>query len=174
MPTPATSQLLIQLKRLRDTGFADKLEQHATDHNFPTPFFFAIASRETNCQNILGDKQNGVFHGVGIVQIDIQHPIAKTARDNGTWKTNPDPLIEFGALLYYPDVEGLLCTPSDVLPPDVPQKLANSFRVLRRWLGNLVVDLWSSHAQESHKADELISHDHPRQRHAAGRTLSES
>jgi len=97
MPTPATSQLLIQLKRLRNTGFADKLKQHATAHSFPTPFFFAIASRETNCQNILGDKQNGVFHGVGIVQIDIQHPIAKTARDTGSFKTNPDPLLEFGA-----------------------------------------------------------------------------
>jgi len=97
MPTPAKSQLLIQLQRLRNTGFDDKLEQHATAHGFPTPFFFAIASRETNCRNILGDKQNGVFHGVGIVQIDIQHPIAKTARDTGTWKTNPDPLIDFGA-----------------------------------------------------------------------------
>jgi len=97
MPTPAPSQLLIQLKRLRNTGFDDKLEQHATAHGFPTPFFFAIASRETNCRNILGDPQNGVFHGVGIVQIDIQHPIAKAARDSGSWKTNPDPLIEFGA-----------------------------------------------------------------------------
>jgi len=99
MPTPAPSQLLIQLKRLRDTGFDDKLEQHATAHGFPTPFFFAIASRETNCKNILGDQQNGVFHGVGIIQIDIQHPIAKAARDSGSWKTNPDPLIEFGAKL---------------------------------------------------------------------------
>ncbi|HEY6231215.1 MAG TPA: hypothetical protein VIW64_08120 [Pyrinomonadaceae bacterium] len=97
MPTPATSQLQVQLNRLRDTGFADKLNQHALAHSFPTPFFFAIASRETNCRNILGDKQNGVFHGVGIVQIDIQHPIAKIARDTGSWQTNPDPLIEFGA-----------------------------------------------------------------------------
>ena len=91
------TQILTQLRRLRNTGFAPKLEQHATAHGFPTAFFFAIASRETNCQNILGDKQNGVFHGVGIVQIDIQHPIARQARDSGSFKTNPDPLIEFGA-----------------------------------------------------------------------------
>ncbi len=39
----------------------------------------------------------GEFHGVGIVQIDIQHPIAREARDSGSWKTNPDPLIGFGA-----------------------------------------------------------------------------
>ncbi|GAA4025421.1 hypothetical protein GCM10023063_02320 [Arthrobacter methylotrophus] len=57
---------------------------------------------------------------------------------------------ESGGLLYYPDVEGLLCTPSDVLAADVPQEFANSFQVLGRGLGNLVVHLWSSHAQESH------------------------
>ena len=92
------SQILTQLKSLRHTGFDAKLEQHATAHGFPTAFFFAIASRETNCQNILGDKdKHGQFHGVGIVQIDIQHEIARKARDSGSFKTNPDPLIEFGA-----------------------------------------------------------------------------
>lgn len=91
------AQILSQLHSLRNTGFADKLEQHATVHGLTAPFFFAIASRETNCQNILGDFQHGEFHGVGIVQIDIQHPIARAARDSGSFKTNPDPLIEFGA-----------------------------------------------------------------------------
>jgi hypothetical protein len=95
--TPTKMQLLNQLHSLRHTGFAAKLEQHATAHSFPTSFFFAIASRETNCLNILGDPQHGQFHGVGIIQIDIQHPIARQARDSGTWKTNPEPLIEFGA-----------------------------------------------------------------------------
>jgi|SRR5882724_1326758 len=93
------NQILTQLHSLRNTGFADKLEQHATDHGLAPAFFFAIASRETNCQNILGDKQGGQFHGVGIVQIDIQHDIARQARDSGSFKTNPDPLIEFGAQL---------------------------------------------------------------------------
>ena len=92
-------QLLNQLHSLRHTGFAVRLEQHATAHGFPTPFFFAIASRETNCLNILGDPQHGEFHGVGIIQIDIQHPIARQARDSGSFKTDPDPLIEFGAQL---------------------------------------------------------------------------
>ena len=94
---PTKTQILTQLHSLRHTGFAPKLEQHATALGFPTAFFFAIASRETNCQNILGDKQHGEFHGVGIVQIDIQHQIARQARDSGSFKTNPDPLIEFGA-----------------------------------------------------------------------------
>lgn len=90
-------QILNQLHSLRHTGFAAKLEQHATAQGFPTAFFYGIASRETNCLNILGDPQHGQFHGVGIVQIDIQHPIARQARDSGSFKTNPDPLIEFGA-----------------------------------------------------------------------------
>lgn len=90
-------QVLNQLHSLRHTGFAAKLEQQATAHGFPAPFFFAIASRETNCLNILGDPQHGEMHGVGIIQIDIQHPIARQARDTGSFKTNPDPLIEFGA-----------------------------------------------------------------------------
>jgi hypothetical protein len=97
MPTPGKLTLLNQLHSLRHTGFADKLAQRAEAHGFPTPFFFAIASRETNCINMLGDFQHGEFHGVGIVQIDIQHKIARDARDSGSWKTNPDPLIEFGA-----------------------------------------------------------------------------
>jgi|SRR5882672_1931775 len=99
MPTPTKAQLLNQLHNIRQNGFATKLEQQATAHNLPPNFFFAIASRETNCVNMLGDKQGGQFHGVGIVQIDIQHEIARQARDTGSWKTNPDSLIEFGAQL---------------------------------------------------------------------------
>jgi hypothetical protein len=99
MPTPPKPLLLNQLHSLRHTGFDKMLDTAAQAHGFPTPFFFAIASRETNCLNILGDFQGGQFHGVGIVQIDIQHPIARQARDSGTWKTNPQPLIDFGASL---------------------------------------------------------------------------
>ena len=99
MATPSKAVLRTQLKRLRDTGFAQKLKQQAEARGLTPPFYFAIASRETNCRNILGDIQHGEAHGVGIVQIDIQHQIARKARDTGTWKTNPDPLLEFGAKL---------------------------------------------------------------------------
>jgi hypothetical protein len=97
MATPPKRTILAQLRRLRRTGFADKLEKAAVKHKFPNSYFFAIASRETNCRNILGDLRNGEFHGIGIVQIDIQHSIARKARNSGSWKTNPDPLIDFGA-----------------------------------------------------------------------------
>ena len=94
---PTKNEILLQLHSLQHTGFADKMKAIAATHGFPATYFFAIASRETNCLNILGDFQGGQFHGVGIVQIDIQHKIAKDARDSGTWKTNPDPLLAFGA-----------------------------------------------------------------------------
>ena len=58
MNTPTKKELLNQLHSLRQTGFAQKLDQFANAHSFPTPFFFAIASRETNCINELGDPQN--------------------------------------------------------------------------------------------------------------------
>lgn len=87
--------LINQLHSLHHTGFYDKLAQSAYAHGLPMEYVFAIASRETNCLNILGDYRNKQYHGVGIMQIDIQHSIAKTARDSGSWRTNPEPLIEF-------------------------------------------------------------------------------
>ncbi len=105
MPTPPKSALLNQLHSLQHTGFAKKLDHFANQHAFPTTFFFAIASRETNCINELGDPRNGEFHGVGIVQIDIQHPIARQARDSGSWKTDPDPLIDFGAQILQDNIK---------------------------------------------------------------------
>jgi hypothetical protein len=99
MPTPSQAQLQSHLDRLSGTGLGALLAQFAEENNLPKTFFYAIASRETNCKNILGDVQADGAHGVGVVQIDIQHPLAKQARDSGTWKTNPAPLIEFGAKL---------------------------------------------------------------------------
>lgn len=90
-------QTLNQLHSLRHTGFDAKLEHYAKARKIPTAYFYAIASRETNCLNILGDLQGGQMHGVGIVQIDIQHDIALKARDSGSYKTDPDPLLDFGA-----------------------------------------------------------------------------
>jgi hypothetical protein len=87
------------MDRLTETGFDQKLTDQANANGFAPTFFFAIASRETNCVNELGDYQGGVAHGVGIVQIDVQHQIARQARDSGSWKTDPDPLIAFGAQL---------------------------------------------------------------------------
>jgi hypothetical protein len=99
MTTPSQHDISVQLQRLHATGFYDKLSAQAAAHGFAPAFFFAIASRETNCVNELGDFQEGVYHGVGIVQIDVQHDLARQARDDGTWRTHPEPLIGFGATL---------------------------------------------------------------------------
>jgi hypothetical protein len=104
MPTPSKDQLLTQLRRLRASGFDLLLTEFGAANNLPTAFVFAIASRETNCKNILGDKRADGFHGVGIIQIDIQHPIALAARDSGAWQTNPGPLIDFGCTLLAADI----------------------------------------------------------------------
>lgn len=94
---PTKSELLNQLHSLQHKGFAQKLDERATAHHFPKEYFYAIASRETNCIDELGDFRGGEFHGVGIIQIDIQHPFARQARDDGSWKTHPEPLLDFGA-----------------------------------------------------------------------------
>lgn len=100
-------ELLNQLHSLRSTGFAEKLAASAQTHGFPVPYLFAIASRETNCINELGDFRGGEFHGVGILQIDIQHPIARQARDDGSWRTHPEPLVDFGARLLAQNMEAV-------------------------------------------------------------------
>ena len=92
-------EMQAELARLRATGLDSKLAGQASAHGLPAALLFAIASRETNCVNCLGDFQQGEAHGVGIVQIDIQHPEARQARDDGSWRTNPDALIALGAQL---------------------------------------------------------------------------
>ena len=96
---PNQTELQAQLRTLQQSGLDVKLAEQARAHGFAPALFFAIASRETNCVNELGDFQNGEAHGVGIVQIDIQHDLARQARDQGSWRTDPDPLIDVGAQL---------------------------------------------------------------------------
>jgi hypothetical protein len=92
-------ELQTQLQRLHDSGFEAKLSQQAVAHGFAPEFFFAIASRETNCVNELGDVQNDGPHGVGIVQVDVQNAMARQARDDGSWRASPDGLLAFAAQL---------------------------------------------------------------------------
>jgi hypothetical protein len=96
---PTKSELQAELARLRATGLESKLAAQAAAHGLPAALLFAIASRETNCVNCLGDFQQGEAHGVGIVQVDIQHAEARQARDDGSWRTDPDALIAVGAQL---------------------------------------------------------------------------
>jgi hypothetical protein len=99
MTAPTKTELLSQYHSLQRSGFDVRLQRQAAAHHLPVAFLYAIASRETNCVNKLGDFQGGEYHGVGIVQIDIQHEVARAARDSGSWKADPDPLLASGAEL---------------------------------------------------------------------------
>jgi len=122
---PTKPELQVQLQQLRDSGLATKLAQQATAHGLAPEFLFAIASRETDCINKLGDVQNGVAHGIGILQIDVQHDIARQARDEGSWKTNPDPLIAFGAQMLADSLRQVR-TAFAAAPPEQQRKITAS------------------------------------------------
>ena len=92
-----------QIARLKIQHCWDAIEASAGKHNLPLAFVCAICSRETNCDNILGDFRGGVYHGVGVMQIDIQHEIAREAIADRTWKEHPGPLIDFGCALLEAD-----------------------------------------------------------------------
>jgi hypothetical protein len=114
MSTPSKTELKLQAKSLVASGLMSDLRSAASTYGVSLALVVAIASRETNCQNILGDMRGGEFHGVGLMQIDIQHDIARQARDSGSYKTAPAPLICFGVAMladnqtkaarYLPDV----------------------------------------------------------------------
>ena len=95
------SQLVLQLDNLTRDGDLPVLLGVADAHGLPRHYWLAINSRETNCVNELGDYQGGEHHGVGMDQVDIQHDIARQARDNGTWNTPAGfkALQDFGAAL---------------------------------------------------------------------------
>lgn len=121
--TPTRTQLVIQLDNIQHNGLLGRLKIAADANGLPLAFVVAIASRETNCNNILGDWQGGEHHGVGIMQIDVQHDIARKMRDDGSWKWNPQPLIDFGCALL---AQNLLTVQSHLpaLPLAVQQQIA--------------------------------------------------
>ena len=72
-----------QLAKVKANGQYDLLHAASQAAGISMAFVLAIASRETNCTNELGDN----FHGVGIMQLDTQHAEAAQAEADGSWKT---------------------------------------------------------------------------------------
>lgn len=60
------AELIAQFRRMAAAGWLRFFEHAAKAYELPVPLLLAIASRETNCRNILGDGG----HGHGIMQID--------------------------------------------------------------------------------------------------------
>jgi hypothetical protein len=82
-----------QLAGIRSNGLIVHLQGAANKYRLPLAYVLAVASRETNMRNMLGDAG----HGVGIIQIDIRyHDIAREMKADGTWKTRPERLIDYG------------------------------------------------------------------------------
>lgn len=84
-------QLRHQLETIQHNGLYSLLEAAAEKHGLPTCYVVAVASRETNCVNRIGDGGRGV----GILQADTQHEIARQAKADGTWQTHPERLIDW-------------------------------------------------------------------------------
>ena len=67
--TPA--QLSAEFEAVVKNGWLPFFMAAAQKYGFPPPLLLAIGSRETNLTNIKGDFRNGVWHGYGIMQVDI-------------------------------------------------------------------------------------------------------
>jgi len=65
------SDLIQQFNRADSNGWTAFFATAASANNFDTELLMAIASRETNMQNIKGDLHDGAYHGFGIMQVDI-------------------------------------------------------------------------------------------------------
>ena len=72
MPTWTEHDLSRQLNHATANDWISFFEDAAAANQFDTEFLLAIASRETNLLNIKGDFQGGVFHGFGIMQVDVR------------------------------------------------------------------------------------------------------
>lgn len=92
-----------ELAGLKSSGLFKPIAVNALAHGLSLPYVLAVCSRETNCRNIIGD--NG--HGVGVMQIDIQHGIAAQAKKDGSWQTDPAGLIAFGCSMLRSNIDAV-------------------------------------------------------------------
>src|SRR5690349_19350218 len=60
-----------QYKRIKSAGWIEWFQAAATKANTTTAHMIGIGSRETNLRNIRGDFRDNVYHGFGVMQVDI-------------------------------------------------------------------------------------------------------
>lgn len=58
-------------EKAKQRGYIPMFAAAAQQYDFPIALLMAIASRETNMTNMLGDFRGGKYHGHGIMQVDI-------------------------------------------------------------------------------------------------------
>lgn len=65
------ADLQSEMQNAISSGWMPHFEAAAQAHGFPVELLLAIASRETNMRNIKADRRDGVYHGYGVMQVDI-------------------------------------------------------------------------------------------------------
>jgi len=60
-----------QFEHARQNGWLPYFEDAARQHGFAVELLLAISSRETNLRNIKGDFRDGIYHGYGVMQVDV-------------------------------------------------------------------------------------------------------
>jgi len=146
---PSRSVLLTQLNRTRSRGWLPFFNEAASQFSFPVALLLAIASRESNIQNILGDGG----HGRGIMQIDDRS--FPDFANSGRWR-DPRLNILMGArvlsgkqrFLSQRGVEGDLLRRGSVAAYNSGE--GNVLRAIRRGLS---VDAFTAH--QNYSADVL-------------------
>lgn len=146
---PPRSVLLTQLNRTRTRGWLAYFNEAASQFNWPVVLLLAIASRESNIQNILGDGG----HGRGIMQIDDRS--FPDFANSGRWR-DPRQNILMGAkvlsgkrrFLTQNGVGGALLTRASVAAYNSGE--GNVRRAIRRGLD---VDTFTAH--RNYSADVL-------------------
>ena len=106
------SQLTTQINAVKKNGLFAALQTAALNSGYRVDeediidlslaYVLAVASRETNIKNILGDGG----HGVGVIQIDTRyHDIARRMKDDDNWRTQPEVLIRYGVKMLQDNVQ---------------------------------------------------------------------
>lgn len=92
--TPADLEKQYRNAALR--GWIHYFRKAGMTYGFDASFLLAIASRETNVQNIMGDWRDGSYRGYGLMQIDVGTDPAFCAK----WRPEQvDGSIERGAAI---------------------------------------------------------------------------
>lgn len=78
-------------------GYIPLFEAAATRYDFPTSFLMALASRETNMTNMKGDFRGGIYHGFGIIQVDIG--TAREWCESGKWQDVGEAIMKGTSIL---------------------------------------------------------------------------
>lgn len=109
----------VDFNRAKKAGYIRMLVVAANKYGVPPELAVALASRETNIKNILGDKKRGI----GVVQVDRRyHSLAAKMYADGSWQTKPEALIDYG-IKYY---AGLLSWASKKYPQYNHRKIGTS------------------------------------------------